>query len=294
MFKGLVTLIRERFPLYQYSPMILLFGLGNGLYFYSQKGLKLSSLGLVLSLLILFSSFLRLRFFDEIKDLETDIRINPTRPLARGAVSVPQVKSALLLLIIFEIVLSFLLNPAFMLIQALVIGYSLLMYEEFFIGDFLRPHLTTYAVVHTFSSVLMAFMVAEGAVGGLVLKVNSHTVAFLLANWMFFNIFEFARKTFADSEEREGVDTYSSLFGIRGAVALSFSQVVMGCALLGYSLENQNLILVEILAGLYAILGIVFIIKPNVKMAKVFRNLSGLYLLLHYAALISLLGKGLL
>lgn len=268
----------------QYGPLIFVFTLANGLYFRGPEGV--SSLDLGISLVILTSAFLRLRLFDEMKDLETDLKINPSRPLARGAVQVDQVRLWILVLLLLELGLSWWLGPAVFVVHSFAILFSLLMFEEFFVGSFLRPHLTTYAITHTFVSVLLAATSGAGTSGGNVESLTRREgLLFLLANWAFFNLFEFARKTYAPSEEREGVMTYSSLFGVTGALALSFSQVVLGLGLL-------QMACLEIMPGLWAA-GVLYIgvsllvsLKREVKGLGIYRLLSGLYLLTHYVLLL--------
>lgn len=271
--------------------MILVFGLANYFYFASVETISLQHLAI--TLLLLFSSFLRLRLFDEIKDYETDLKINPTRPMARGIITRDQVKLVLLVLIVFELLIGLTIGLPVFLMHSLAIGYSLLMYEEFFIGVFLRQHLTTYAVTHTFVSVLLAATAGMAGLMDSAAIYDQTAILFLLSNWMFFNLFEFARKTFSVSEERLGVDTYSSLFGIPLSVGLSLSQVIIGIFLLHLSI-SQNILPMYFLAGAYFVLSILFVVKRTSAWAKIFRNMSGLYLLLHYIALMVLLGKDLL
>lgn len=269
--------------------MILVFGLANSLSF-STGG----QAHLFIALLILLSAFLRLRFFDEIKDYETDLKINPTRPLARGVLERDQVKLVIFLLIILELLLASSLGQSVFMIHSLAIGYSLLMYEEFFIGDQLRPHLTTYAVSHTFVSVLLATTVAISATGATVNELlQPANIMFLSSNWMFFNIFEFARKTYAVDEEREGVPTYSNIFGIPGAVLLTLSQVWLGLGLLKLA-EVPNFIYLSTAGLIYVLISLAFVLKKNRRWAGIFRNMTGLYLLSHYALLAWVYGKDLL
>jgi 4-hydroxybenzoate polyprenyltransferase len=282
------TLIKERFSLAQYGPMILVFGFANGLYF--SQGMNLSSRGIVMTLVILFSAFFRLRLFDELKDYETDLKINPTRPLARGILTRDEVKKALLLLIIIEVVSAGSLGAAVLFVHALAIGYSLMMYEEFFIGTHLRPHLTTYAVTHTFVSVLFAATACVGFMAEPQAAFTKTAFLFLLSNWAYFNLFEFARKTYSVSEERAGVDTYSSLFGIWRALGLSLSQVVLGLLFIYLSLGGLSLAIIS-LAAAYAVITFVFALKKTPVWAKIFRNVTGVYLLAHYVSLVVLFGK---
>src|SRR6185436_10154152 len=84
---------------------------------------------------------------------------------------------------------------------------------------------------HTFSAALLG-----AALGILCARVDPRAlepriVAALLANWCLFNVFEFARKTWAPDEERQEVDSYSRRFGVGGAVALALSQVAGGLVL---------------------------------------------------------------
>jgi 4-hydroxybenzoate polyprenyltransferase len=293
LLKAIFILIKERFSLGQYLPMIAVFSLANAFYLTLHQEETLSITGLILGILILVSAFLRLRLFDEIKDLDTDLRINPNRPLARGAITLKQTKAWILILILFELVICFYIGGSVILFHGLAILFSLAMYKEFFIGRYLRAHLTTYAVSHTFISFLLALTVA--AITQLKTEpfLNFLNVTFFLANWMFFNIFEFARKTYALVEERPGVDTYSSLFGIQGAVLLSFSQVVFGLFLLIISIPNVDLRFNIVLAFLFAVLCLVVSLNKSAKWAGIFRLGSGLYILLHYALLAASFALGL-
>lgn len=280
-------LIKERFSPASYVPMIFLFSWANGLFLTQSEGLPWNWGRFAVVFLLLLSFFFRMRLFDEIKDYEVDLKVNPTRPLARGILTVPQVKKALLTLILFELVVAGLLGlPAF-LIHALAIGYSLLMYEEFFIGDLLRPHLTTYAISHTFVSVLLGMSAAVAMTGVDLSGFSSKALLFFLMNWAFFNLFEFARKTFAPEEERSHVPSYSNIFGCHGAWFLSISQAVLGVGLIWY-VKPHLLPLVAL--TVYIAGSLVYLLRKTKKSASLFRNMSGAYLLLHYIVVIYLLG----
>ncbi|UOF01079.1 UbiA prenyltransferase family protein [Bdellovibrio reynosensis] len=235
----------------------------------------------------MLSFFFRMRLFDEIKDYEVDLKVNPTRPLARGILSVIQVKKALIGLIIFELVLAACFGRNAFLIHAMAIGYSLLMYEEFFIGEILRPHLTTYAVTHTFVSVLLGLSSAVAMSGVDITLLSPAILFFFLMNWAFFNLFEFARKTFAPTEERPHVPSYSNIFGCHGAWALSISQVILGVGIIAWYF---SLPLFAVAAGIYILISLGYLLKKTNKTANLFRNISGVYLLLHYLILIYVVG----
>jgi hypothetical protein len=272
-----LTFIIERFHPLAYLPMIILFVGAQAGYLHFYQDVEITQSRLIWVLLLVLSYFFRLRLFDEIKDYETDLVINPTRPLARGLLKVSEVVRALQILILFEIIVAGSLGLGALQFHAIAIAYSLLMYKEFFIGKWLRPHLTTYAVTHTFSSSLIALSVLA-ALSPKTLSLNLQTLLFLLSHWMFFNLFEFARKTWAAPEERANVPSYSNIFGTGGAWLLSISQALLVQLLISNS-ESRAILL------LYALLALPFLIKPTVSTAKLFRTCSALYLLCHYLVL---------
>ncbi|MGZ3770199.1 MAG: UbiA family prenyltransferase [Bdellovibrio sp.] len=281
------TLIKERFSPSSYIPMIFVFTWANGLFLSKNMGTTWSWARFAAVFILMVSFFFRMRLFDEIKDYEVDLKINPTRPLARGILSVSEVKKAILLLIMFELMVASILGASAFMVHAMAIGYSLLMYEEFFIGDLLRPHLTTYAVTHTFVSCLLGLSSAVAIADANVSSVSWITLSFFFMNWAFFNLFEFARKTFAPEEERPHVPSYSNIFGCYGALALSLSQAFAGVILFSYFKSN---FLTWIALAFYCAASSIYLIKRSVKAAKFFRGVSGAYLLLHYVIIIYILG----
>ena len=281
-----LTFLKERFSPAAYLPMILVFTASHAAYLKQTQAWNFDWALWAYVTVFIFSFFLRMRLFDEIKDYEVDLKVNPTRPLARGLIKVSEVKRALLLLIILELIMTWNLGPVAFLIHAAAIGYSLMMYEEFFIGDFLRPHLTTYAVTHTFVCSLLGVSTLTSLANLNFGYFQKPLLAFVLMNWFYFNLFEFARKTWAPSEEREGVASYSKIFGLWGSVALSLSQVAIGILLL-FQTELSTATLKKVLAAgiLYGLLSLVFPLKPTPKTASFFRGLTGVYLLAHYLIL---------
>lgn len=283
MLKNWWILIKERFSPASYVPMILVFTLANGMYMNFVVDGDWSWAAFVLALLLLLSFFFRMRCFDEIKDYEVDLKINPTRPLARGILTVEQVKKGLFVMIAFELALSAYLGFWPFLVHSIAIFYSLLMYEEFFIGELLRPHLTTYAVTHTFVSVLLGVSAAVAITGASPRTFTLLDASFFMMNWGFFNLFEFARKTFAPGEERPHVPSYSNIFKTYGAWALSWSQVILGVALTLYALPgNPRASWIFAGAVVYTLISLIYLFKPLASSAKLFRNVTGIYLLGHY------------
>lgn len=284
-------LIKERFSPAAYVPMILVFLWANGLYLAKAAHYNFDSGKFILVAALMLSFFFRMRCFDEIKDYDVDLKINPSRPLARGILSIAQVKKGLLAMILFELLISAYLGFWPFMVHTLAIFYSLMMYEEFFIGDLLRPYLTSYAVSHTFVSVLLGISAATALTNFNLQKIAGVDICFFLMNWAFFNLFEFARKTFAPSEERPAVPSYSDIFKPRGAWLLSWSQVLVGIILSYIALGDSSRFYWLILgAVLYTLLSLGYALNPQPKMAKIFRDATGIYLLIHYVLICLVIG----
>lgn len=292
--------LRERFAPTSHVPMIASFTLANaslGLAMLAapELGRNPAALSrLPLACVVALAFFLRLRLFDEIKDYQTDLTVNPDRPLARGLITIPEAQRLILALCAFEILVVSLLDPMLACSHLLAMGYSFLMYREFFIGEHLRPHLTTYAILHTFVSVLSAGTVVSIVTGVPFWLFSSSMWLLLLANWGYFNLFEFARKTFAPAEERARVESYSKVFTVPGAVALSLSQAALPLVIVHHALGARltgidNIILMG-LPGMIIVPALAFAIRPRVAAAKWFRGLVGIYLILGYLTLAATLG----
>lgn len=250
----------------------------------SGGGYELSPLALVFLFLATLCFFFRMRLFDEIKDYDVDLKINPTRPLARGLISVREVKQTILGLIIFELILISNLGAVPFFLYLFALFYSLLMYEEFFVGDWLRPHLTTYAVSHTVVVAFLSFAIISCVLGFTALNFSPNIFLFCLSHWCIFNLFEFARKTFDPGEERPNVPSYSNIFGLKGAYVLSASQVVISGIALYFTSEIRPAMTFVVAALLFCAFIMVLL-----KRVPTFRALSTFYMVIYFLLLIILL-----
>lgn len=264
--------------------MILFFNLGLGFYLLEKSGKPFALDYFLISFVVQLLFFFRLRLFDEIKDYSHDIKFNPTRPLARGALTIDQTKLALVVFIAIELLISGAIGRSYFFIHLLAVFYSLLMFEEFFIGTWLRPHLTTYGLVHTLVSCFSGFSGAYMFSRIDLNQVNLEVVLFFLTPWFYFNLFEFARKTFSQEEERPMVASYSGIFGIRWAWALAMSQVLLGLIFLKY-LQIKNINYFLILSLIYFLMSLIYFFSGSIFSAKLFRNSTGLFLVGHFMLL---------
>lgn len=274
--------VKERFPLGSHIPMVGLFCIGNVVL--TQALTKGAMTINPLLFLLTFLFFFRLRCFDEIKDYEVDLRVNPTRPLARGVLTVAQVKVMIAVVAVLEIALASMGGLAPLGMHLIAMAYSFLMYKEFFIGKWLSRHLTTYAVTHTFVSMLLGLSLAAQTVGAVNEQMLMTVIWIAPINWALFNLFEFARKTFAPDEERPHVESYSSLFGVLGAVALSLSQVAIALLVL-YKMPLNGFMIQAVAALIPLLAGVYLVVSKSTRSAKAFRGITGAYLLIFYILL---------
>lgn len=281
------TFTRERFDPLSHLLMILVFVEAHRVLVREGTALDVQNWALALLFAGTTLFFFKLRLYDEIKDYELDCVINPTRPLARGLVTHRDLYFGIVFCILAELALFAVIGAGAAVAVAVPILYSLLMYKEFFIRERIRPHLTTYAVSHTVVSGLFSLALIAALTGKPVWDLGRLGYLFALNSWCLFNVFEFGRKTFATDEEREGVASYSNIFGRYGAVALVLLQSgVSALCLVALNLGNSaggvllwllgaaNLVLL-LTGGAYAILN-------RSRYGKLYRAYSSVYIIVIY------------
>ncbi len=278
--------INERFNPLTYAVMIFVFlGAHYILYLKFFNHSVFPNFSAILNLLPLAMAtclfFFKLRLLDEVKDMGSDALHHPERPLPRGILSKNEVIQAAYILMATEIILFSFYGFWSFLSALIVVGYSLVMYKEFFIKRWLRAHLTTYAVSHTFVVVLISVTIFVSLLGKPFSEIPREFVYFSFASWFLFNIFEFGRKTFAKSEEKKGVDSYSKIFGKLGAVLL-----VLAMAALSSLLFEKSGIFTSILflpLALVGIVGLLYTATENLYFVKAYRSLTSFYIILAYS-----------
>ena len=169
-----------------------------------------------LGILAIVSFFFRLRVMDEIKDYDVDAVNHPQRVLQSGRITLRTLIALSAALTLTEVAWSYAHGPRALLAWACAFGYALLMRYEFFVGEWLRERLVVYAFSHMLIMPLviawlwLAWRDEATAVMALLMGLS------LLAGFTF----ELARKTHAPAAERAGIETYSSLLGVRRASSL--------------------------------------------------------------------------
>lgn len=287
-----IIFIKERFDPLSHSLMILVFVIVHILIAKKLFLIDISSLKILFLLISVTLFYFKLRLYDEVKDYELDLVINPKRPLQRGLINHQDMYKGMLICIFLELLFFSIQGINAILSLVIAISYSLLMYKEFFIKDKIRPHLTTYAISHTIVTSLLTLAIFSFLNQQPFLSnvLNSNLLYFSIINWMLFNIFEFGRKTFALSEERLNIDTYSSLFGKKRAVMLVFSQAIIAFFLINkIQVFHTKLIFYANIALILLLLasGFAYVFSNKIVSAKRYRVMSSIYIIIFYLILIT-------
>lgn len=185
--------------------------------------------------LVFFLVLLFLRALDEIKDLEFDRVHNPDRPLARGAISVPEVWLTAAMAATLAIGLSGVLAPVLALFATanLAYGLGLLLLERWsanFRNSILLNLLVTFPVSAALNLYVYLYLrelaqVPPAQLTGLV--VTAHIAAFLHL--------EFGRKLRWPRQEHAGGNGYARVLGVPGAIAACLLLGVVACTLASWA-----------------------------------------------------------
>jgi len=280
-----VTFIQERFDPISHFLMIALFVYAHYLVANASRFVIIEPHLIIYVGLGTSIFFLKLRLYDEIKDYDVDLEKNPNRPLPRGLLGHIDVKKAIELCIILEVIFFTSCGiPAFISIL-FAIGYSLLMYKEFFIGKYIRPHLTTYATSHTIVTFFLSLAIFSALSRFEIWEMDPDFYYFSAMSWLLFNIFELGRKIYQPCEEREGIDTYSSVWGKLGAVILVIVHALAASALCVYISTIQYFLMLKLLGlqlVLLLVVSLIYLIGTKPLTGKIYRLYSSIYILFVY------------
>jgi 4-hydroxybenzoate polyprenyltransferase len=282
----------ERFPLTTHLVVVCAFFLSNFLLAerLSHPGAAHFGWRAVAGMAAVLLTFFLLRVFDEFKDYARDVIAHPDRVVSRGIMPLSELKvmgwtvaGALLLL-------NLPMGVPTIASYLLVITYALLMYREFFVGEWLNKHIVLYALTHQVITPLLCvyvFMLSATQVGAgwsalfwLQLGMGAGTGL----GW------EMARKVRMPEDEQPMADTYSKHFGPALAALMAFSSLVFGalCALalglsVGFGPIAYGLLGLGMLVTAFGF--VKFWLKPSAKGAKGLDNWAAVLMLLCYVAI---------
>jgi len=281
---------RERFPVFNHGALIAAFSLSAVCYSSLLRGsARFPSLKTIaVAFLTSFLFFLQLRLADEFKDAADDARYRPYRPVPRGLVTLHELGVAALIAGAVQLMLALWLAPGLLLLLILTWGYLLVMTREFFVSTWLKRHAVHYLWSHMLILPLIDLYVSACdwfPAGGL-----PSGLAWLLG-LSFLNgvVVEVGRKLRVPEDEEFGVETYSSLWGGAGAIAVWLAS--MALAGLVATMAGRR---VEFAAVVVSIAALVFLTSalcalrvlrhPKPGSGKIIEAMSGVWTILVYTS----------
>ena len=237
-----------------------------------------------LGMLMLVSFFFHIRVFDEHKDYEEDCLHYPNRVLQRGLVTLRDLKIAGAIAIATQLILVLARGPQATVAWAIAFGFTLLMLREFFARELLKRHFLLYATSHMLVMPLLSLLVFSFATRRWPWEappwfwVYAFVGFFVTFNW------EVSRKIRAPEEEREGVDSYTKIFGTFGAAYVVLLIRAVDTALVaavGWHLGFRAWFYAALVA-LYAVCLFGFFqyrFRPTPRHAKMMEVYAGMYMI---------------
>ncbi len=231
LLERLWTYQAERFPLTRTAALVAVFSgasVSASAHFAGRvlPGWPVYALAFVVTLIFFF----QLRVLDEIKDADDDARFRPERPIPRGLVSLRLIVGLGLATVPLALGSALIVEPMVVPLLLLAWGWMALMTREFFVPAWLKSRPVAYMVSHMAIMPLIDLFVTgtEWQPHGSPPPGLGLFLALSFANGC---ILEIGRKLWAAESEREGVETYSALWGPRRAAT-----VWLGCLGLAFAL----------------------------------------------------------
>jgi 4-hydroxybenzoate polyprenyltransferase len=247
--------------------LILAFSGGEALY-----GAHLRSAGgawrpdpaaIAVAAVVCFLFFLQLRIADEHKDNVDDTRWRPERPVPRGLVTLAELRRVAVAAAAVQAGVTALYQWTLLPVLLAVWGFMALMSVEFFAPAFLRARPILYLVSHMLVIPLIAwFAVSCGLHAPGSARAGAGLAAFLTLALCNGVMLEIGRKTWAPASEREGVESYSRLWGPQRAALCVAAAGALGtlAALTAERLTGAGVLsAVVAVAGLGALLTTLFV-----------------------------------
>ena len=279
----------ERFPLARTVPLLAVFSAASITVSAVLAGRELPGIGgYLVGFGLVFILFFQLRVCDEVKDLEDDKAYRPERPIPRGLVSLPLIVSLGLATVPVAALLALTWGHGLIWLLFLVWVWLAAMTFEFGVPEWLKTRPVLYLLSHMAIMPLIDLLLTgiEWLPSG-----TPHPSLWLFIGLSFSNgcVLELGRKLWAPESEREGVETYSRLWGPERGTQVWLSFVALSLVLLlgvgratGAFWPIAALGLAGALACLWAARGYVTGATP--KSAGRVDTIAGLWVFLCYAS----------
>lgn len=280
----------ERFPLIKILPLLAAFVLAGHMVASAALQDQLFDLQrFIIGFALVVIIFFQMRVCDEVKDLGDDLAYRPERPIPRGLVSLREIIGLGLITVPIAAGLAIFWGQGLIWLLFLVWIWLFAMTFEFGAPEWLKAHSLLYLLSHMVIMPLLTLMLT-----GMVWQAQgtlSVPIALFLA-LTFFNgsILEIGRKLWAAENEREGVDTYSKLWGRRAGVLAWLSSVGLSYLVLlaiGWAIQAflPMAIFGIVMLGICIWSGWAYTASPNDRTQGYVDTLSAIWVLLSYASL---------
>ncbi len=283
---------RERFPLVAYAPMVIVFTASAAYYSRFARGAE----GFIPWPVFLVGAFTALTFFawlrilDEHKDAEVDRRYRPELPVPRGLVTRAELRRVGGVALAAALLLNVLVAPQLLGAVALIVAYAALMTREFFVAEWLRSHPVAYLLSHMMILPLIDFYTT--GLDWLAAGIAPPAALGLFLALTFLNgiVVEVGRKIRVPEAEREGVDTYTAVWGLGVApvvwvMVLLGTAVVAGAALLAVGASGAELGILALLALAAIMPAVRFLRAPSASLSRQIEAASALWTIAMYLML---------
>jgi 4-hydroxybenzoate polyprenyltransferase len=246
----------ERFPLLKHGVLIAAFGASAVCLSALLRGGAPNLMAIAVAVLVLFGFFFQLRVADEHKDNADDTKFRPERPVPRGLVKLAELRGLAIAVGVAQIALTVALDWRLVGPLLLVWAWMAVMTREFFVPAWLKKRPIIYMVSHMAIMPLIDLYATacDWLPAGAALHERFALTlgAFLLLSLVNGSVIEIARKSWAPPSEREGVETYSRLWGAERAGIVVMSLVLAGLALSAFINARSD-------AGVVVLAGLMFV-----------------------------------
>lgn len=223
---------KERFPVMAHGPLIIVFCLAV----MSFSAMQTSRIGFpdfmrlagaIISTLILF---FQLRVADEFKDFDLDSTYRPERPVPRGLVKLEELARLAFTGAVVQFGIALSVDVGLLPMLILVWAYVGLMTKEFFVPAWLCKHPAIYLLSHMLIMPLIAFYISAFDWLCECREMPRGIIWMLLVSFFCGLVLELGRKIRVPRHEREGVETYSAIWGTGVAVVIWFVAIAAAVA----------------------------------------------------------------
>lgn len=283
---------KERFPFLAHGPLIAMFTFSA----ISYSRICRNETGFInwqdflIGIITILSLFFLVRILDEFKDKEEDAMYRKELPVPRGLISFKELRYMGFAALIIQVLCILFFQLPMIWIYAIVLIYLALMTVEFFIPEWLKENPIAYLTSHMF--IIPIIDLYSSGLDWLLEGHKPHLglLIFFIVSYLNGLVLEFGRKIKSPNDEKEGVKTYSFLYGPNKATYIWLGILLATFLFCSYAIYYASIayISIIILSAFFiitAFCGISFLLNMNSKSAKRIEIFSAVWTLVMYACI---------